>query len=192
MEAKEILARVKEFFNELTAPAPAPAPEAPVKLSEYEVKGGGMVTIDKLEAGGVVLIDGAPAVAGELELADGTKLVIAENGVIAEVMPGAAAEATEVPGMPDVDMAGKFAALEQLATGKFTEYETKFAAYENRFAAQELQLSKANKVIEQLLQLSQVLVDAPAAQPDPAVKTAAGFQAEPKEKKIAYDILFKD
>lgn len=189
MEAKEILARVKEFFNELTAPAPAPAPEAPVKLSEYEVKGGGMVTIDKLEAGGVVLIDGAPAVAGELELADGTKLVIAENGVIAEVMPAAA---PAEPAAPEVDMAGKFAALEQLAQGKFTEYETKFAAYENRFAAQELQLSKANKVIEQLLQLSQVLVDAPAAQPDPAVKTAAGFQAEPKEKKIAYDILFKD
>lgn len=188
MEAKEILARVKEFFNELTAPAPA-AHTAPVQMSEYELKVGGTVTIDKLEAGGVVLIDGAPAVAGELELADGTKLVIAENGVIAEVMPAAA---PAEPAAPEVDMAGKFAALEQLAQGKFTEYETKFAAYENRFAAQELQLSKANKVIEQLLQLSQVLVDAPAAQPDPAVKTAAGFQAEPKEKKIAYDILFKD
>ncbi len=102
-------------------------------------------------------------------------------------MPAAAPEA---PAAPEIDMAGKFAALEQLAQGKFTEYETKFAAYENRFAAQELQLSKANKVIEQLLQLSQVLVDAPAAQPDPSVKTAAGFKAEPEEKKFNAHALF--
>ena len=184
MEAKEILARVKEFFNELTAPAPAPAaPAAPVQMSEYDLKDGGKVTIDKLEAGGVVMIDGAPALPGELELADGTKLVIAENGVIAEVMAG---EAPAAPEAPEMDMGSKFAAFETIANEKFAQYETKFAAYENRFAAQEVQLAKATKVIEELLKLSTLLAEAPAAPADPVVKGAASFKAE---KKVP-DILF--
>lgn len=180
MEAKEILQRVKEFFNELTAPAPAPV--APVQLSEYDLKDGGKVSIDKLESGGTVMIDGAPALPGELELADGTKLVIAENGVIAEVMAGT----PETPEVPELDMGSKFTAFESLATGKFQEYETKFAAYENRFADYEVKLSKATKVIEELLKLSTLLADAPAAPADPVVKAPAGF----KEQKKVPEILF--
>lgn len=184
MEAKEILQRVKEFFNELTAPAPAPAaPAAPVQMSEYDLKDGGKVSIDKLEAGGTVMIDGAPALPGELELADGTKLVIAENGVIAEVMAGGTPETPEVP---ELDMGSKFAAFETLAQGKFQEYETKFAAYESRFADYEVKLSKATKVIEELLKLSTLLADAPAAPADPVVKAPAGF----KEQKKVPEILF--
>ena len=77
MEAKLILEKVKQYFADLTAPVTAAAP--PV---EYEVAGGGMATIDKLEVGGVVLIYGAPALPGDLELADGTKITIVDNGVI--------------------------------------------------------------------------------------------------------------
>ena len=184
MEAKEILARVKEFFNELTAPAPAPAaPAAPVQMSEYDLKDGGKVTIDKLEAGGVVMIDGAPALPGELELADGTKLAIAENGIIAEVMPGGAPAAPEAR---EMDMGSKFAAFETLAKEKYAQFEAQLAECSARFAAQEVQLAKATKVIEELLKLSTLLAEAPAAPADPVVKGAASFKAE---KKVP-DILF--
>jgi len=183
MEAKEILAKLKQAFNDLvapaaTAPAPAAAADAP---KEYEIAGGGKCMIDKLEAGGIVLIDGAPALPGDLELADGTKLTVGDNGVISAITPATPA-APDAPA-PD-DMSAKFSALETMATEKFAAYETKFSAYEQRFADYEVKLGKANKVIEQLLQLSTVLVEKPAAPADPAAsRQNNGF----KEKELDYD-----
>lgn len=88
---KDILNQVKEFFNTLIAPAPV-APVAPVAMgTEYTLQDGTTkVTIDKLEAGGIVKIKdmtGAESVApaGEHTLQDGTVLVVAEGGVISEV-----------------------------------------------------------------------------------------------------------
>ena len=110
MEAKEILQKVKEFFNELTTPEE----KKPVKMSEYQLKDGGMVQIEELTVGGVVMIDGAPALPGELELVDGTKIVVGENGVISEVKP---ASETPAPEMPEMDMGSKFAAFDPAKRG---------------------------------------------------------------------------
>jgi len=182
MEAKEILLRVKEFFNELTQKQPEPT--APVKMSDYQLKDGGTVQIEEMQVGGVVMIDGAPALPGELELADGTKIVVGENGVISEIKP-----ASEMPPaeLPEMDMGSKFAAFEQMTAGKFSEYESKFAAYESKFADYEVKLGKATKVIEELLKLSTILAEAPATTPDPVVKAPANFK---EEKKINFDALF--
>jgi len=172
MEAKEILAKVKEFFSDLTAPV------AQVQLSEYDLKSGGKVTIDKLEVGGIVMIDGAPSLPGELELADGTKITVADNGVIAELESAVA----DTPAAPDAnpagDMGAKFASFETATNEKFAAYETKFAAYEQRFADYEVKMAKANKVIEELLKLSTLIVEAPAAAPDTATKTVNTFKEE--------------
>lgn len=172
MEAKEILAQVKQFFTDLMAPPPAPAaaagdaPPSPA-ATEYELKIGGKVTIDKLESGGIVLIDGNPAVAGDLELADGTIVTVGDNGVITAVVPGAGGE----------DMATKFAAFETSTNEKFTNYETKFAAQELQLSEMKVSLAKATKVIGKLLELSELIVDQPAGKPDPA---AAAFKDELK------------
>lgn len=183
-DAKLILAKVKEFFNELTTPASvdqaetpaAPATEAPV-MTDYELKDGGMVSIDKLEVGGTVMIDGNAALPGDIELKDGTKITIGDNGVITAIeMPSAPEEVA-----PAVeDMSAKFEAFTTATNEKFAAYESKFAEYEAK-------LGKANKVIEELLKLSQLIVDAPAAQPDVVVKTANTFK---EEKKKNYEILF--
>lgn len=183
-DAKQILAKVKEFFNELTTPASvdqaaapvAPATEAPV-MTDYELKDGGMVSIDKLEVGGTVMIDGNAALPGDIELKDGTKITIGDNGVITAIeMPSAPEEVA-----PAVeDMSAKFEAFTTATNEKFAAYESKFAEYEAK-------LGKANKVIEELLKLSQLIVDAPAAQPDVVVKTTNTFK---EEKKKNYDILF--
>ena len=183
MEAKEILQKVKEFFNELTTPEE----KKPVKMSEYQLKDGGMVQIEELAVGGVVMIDGAPALPGELELVDGTKIVVGENGVISEIKPASAVPPAEAPETPSMDMGSKFAAFEQMTAGKFSEYENKFAAYESKFADYEVKLNKATKVIEELLKLSTLLADAPAATADPVVKAPSNFK---EEKKINYNALF--
>ena len=181
MEAKDILEKVKLFFNELVAPAvpaAAAAPPAADAAKEYELKIGGKVTIDKLEVGGVVMIDGAPAVAGDIELADGTMITVGDNGVISEIKPGMPAEP------PAPDMGAQFSEFKTSAETKFAAYENKFAAYEQRFADYEVKMSKATKVIEQLLQLSQLIVEAPAAAADPGVKSPAAFTEKPELQKF--------
>jgi len=177
----EVLSRVKQYFTELMAPVPpvhAPAPVAAAEPTEHELKDGGKVTIDKLEVGGIVMIDGGPALPGDLELADGTKLTIGENGVISALVPGESA-ASAAPD-PTVEMSTKFASFETATNEKFAQYETKFSAYEQRFADYEVKMKKANKVIEELLNLSQLIVEAPAAAPDPAVRGGAGFSKDEK------------
>lgn len=190
MEAKEILARVKALFTELAAPAAPAMPAVPAATDapkEYELKDGGKVTIDKLEVGGIVMIDGNPALPGDLELADGTKLTVGDNGAITAVTPGTGVEPAEPIAEPaGEDMGTKFTAFEKLTSEKFASYETKFAAYEQRFADYEVKMSKANKVIEELLKLSQLIVDAPAVQADPAARTGNTF----KEEKGYSPILF--
>lgn len=183
MEAKEILQQVKLFFNDLINPAPAPVAAAdPAAPKEYELKIGGKVMIDKLEAGGIVMIDGAPALPGDIELMDGTMITVGDNGVISEIKTATPADTP--PAAPD-EMGAKFTAFETSANEKFASYEAKFTAYETRFAATELQLAKATKVIDKLLELNTLLVEAPAGNPDPA---AGKFKDE--EKKTYSPILF--
>lgn len=195
-DAKTILDNAVQFFNDLVAPAPAPA--APVEAAapvEYEIKGGGKVTIDKLEAGGIVMIDGSAALPGDLELADGTKLTIGDNGVISAIEMGAPAPDAPVEDLP-VDMGAKFTAFETASNQKFAAYEAKLSAYEQRFAANEGQLGeykaelgKHKEMIEKLLQFGKLMVDAPAASADPATKVTNNFKNIDEPKK-ALDLLF--
>ena len=188
MDAKEILAQVKVFFNDLVAPVAAAAPPATPTAgeNEYELKIGGKVTIDRLEVGGIVTIDGSPALAGTLELADGTEVVVGDNGVISAVTP--AAGTPDAAAAPTVDMTAKFTEFETATNGKFAEYESKFAAYETQFAAFQTKLNKADKVIGELLKLSTLIVEAPAGQPDQSVRSGNAFKEEKKEKDLS--ILF--
>jgi hypothetical protein len=144
-----------------------------------------------MEVGGVVMIDGNPAIPGELELADGTLLVVGDNGVITEVKPAQAMP--ELP-MPDSELGkaakdlSRFDAFETLTNEKFASYEAKFAAYEDRFAAYEEKLNQSKQMIEQLLQFGKIMVEKPVSAPDASVKTSNAFKAEKPERN--FDILF--
>lgn len=172
MDAKEILGKVKQLFADLTAPAaPAPAPAAAADApKEYEIAGGGKCMVDKLDVGGIVMIDGAPALPGDLELADGTKITVGDNGVISAVTPGAAAPPAPPAPPSGEDMGAKFTQLETATNEKFTAYEAKFSAYEQKFADYDAKLAKQNEMIEKLLQFGQLIVDKPAAPADPGVR----------------------
>jgi hypothetical protein len=187
MEAKEILQKVKQYFNELAAPEVMAAPM--VEPKEYELKDGGKVMIDVLEVGGIVMIDGSAALPGEAELVDGTKMTIGDNGVITAIELGTGVEPVEPIGEPIVeDMGSKFAAFETLTTEKFANYENRFSAYEQRFADYEVKMKKATKVIDELLKLSTLLVEAPVQAPDSSVRTSNAFKEEVEKKNL--NILF--
>ena len=185
MEAKEILQKVKQYFNELAA---APEIDKMMEATEYELKDGGKVMIDKLEVGGIVMIDGNAALPGEAELADGSKMTIGDNGVITAIEVVKPEEEEEEMIEPIQDMSSKFAAFETLTSEKFANYEIKFSAYEQRFADYEVKMKKANKVIDELLKLSTLLVEAPVQAPDNSVRTSNAFK-EVEEKK-SLNILF--
>lgn len=184
MEAKEILTKIKQLFADLTAPVAAAEPAAPEVAipTEYELKDGGKVMIDKLEVGGIVMVDGAAALPGDLELADGTKLTVGDNGVISDLTMGTPAEPITEPVIED--MGAKFTAFEIATNEKFANYASKFEAQEIQLGKMTTQLNKANKVIEQLLTLSQLIVDAPAAAPDAAAKTSNNFKEEKQQAFI--------
>jgi len=183
MNATEIINKLRETFSEMTGTT-APAIQ---NFMDATLMDGTPIQVTELAVGGIVSINGTPAPVGEYQLSDGSYLVVGDNGAITELKPvDTAAPATDAA-LPE-DMSSKFAAFETSTNQKFASYETKFSAYEQRFADYEVKLSKANQVIEGLLNLTQTLAETPTGIPDESVKTTNTFK---EESKFNYSILFK-
>ena len=188
--AQSILNKVSMFFAELVGDQMPPVSGEPkaeeTKMMQAKLKDGTVVEVTEMAVGGIVTIEGMPAPVGEHELEDGTKIVLGDNGVIMEIMPKVEEEApsieTEVPVVED--MSAKFAAFENVTNEKFAAYEDKFAAYE-------VKLTQANKVIEGLMQISKMLVEAPQVQADSSVKTSNAFSEVKKDARAEFENFSK-
>lgn len=180
MNAKEILQKLKLALMD----EPAPSGEVKTEMISATLMDGTEVNVDKLEVGGMVMIGLEPAPVGKHILADGTKIVLVDNGIIESITPAEAPLETPIEaGYPKKEMEARFASIEQMTNEKFSSYESKFSAYEGKFAEYEAKLNKANTVIEGLLGLTQLLVEQPTSTPDAAASNgAAKFQkVQPKE-----------
>lgn len=190
-DAQNILEKVSMFFAELVGAEEMPAvsgePKAEVKMMEAKLKDGTIVEVTELAVGGVVTIEGKPAPVGEHELEDGTIIVLGDNGAIMEIKPKMEVE-VEVEAKKDEevkeDMSAKFAAFESATNEKFAAYEDKFAAYETK-------LTQANKVIEGLMQISKMLVEAPQGTPDASVKASNNFAEQKLDAKAEFEKFSK-
>ena len=188
--AQSILNKVSMFFAELVGDQMPPVSGEPkateTKMMEAKLKDGTVVEVTELAIGGIVTIEGMPAPVGEHELEDGTKIVLGDNGVIMEIMPKSEEDAPaieiEVPVVED--MSAKFAAFESATNEKFASYEDKFLAYE-------VKLTQANKVIEGLMQISKMLVEAPQVQADSSVKTSNAFSEVKKDARAEFENFSK-
>ena len=188
-QAQNILDKVSMFFAELVGTEQMPMPSgetaAPVKMMEAKLKDGTIVEVTELAVGGIVTIEGLPAPVGEHILESGETIVLADNGVIMEIKPKMEDEVSVEVEMPVVeDMSAKFAAFESATNEKFTAYENKFAQYEAK-------LSQANKVIEGLMQISKMLVEAPQSAPDAGVKTSNAFADQKLDAKSEFEKFSK-
>lgn len=147
----------EKFFGSPVVPAPAMTTE-PEKLStDVTLKDGTVVTVDKLEVGGVAMVGDAPAPVGEHELADGTKIVVGEGGVIEAVQP---AVMPEEEMQKPVDYSEQFKAYDDKLAAyeqKFTEHLTAFNSIAEKFAAQE-------QKIQNLIELVGKIVEEPTAE----------------------------
>jgi hypothetical protein len=177
MNAKEILQKLKLALMD----EPAPSGEVKTEMISATLMDGTEVTVDKLEVGGMVMIGLEPAPAGEHILADGTKIVLVDNGIIESITP--AEPAIEVED-PSIEIESRFAKIEQSTNERFSSYESKFASYEGKFAEYEAKLNKANTVIEGLLGLTQLLVEQPTATADAAASNGAAKFAKQDPKEL--------
>jgi uncharacterized short protein YbdD (DUF466 family) len=187
-DAQNILEKVSLFFAELVnnedMPMPSGEPKAEVKMMEAKLKDGTIVEVTELAVGGIVTIEGVPAPVGEHELESGEVIVLGDNGAIMEIKPKMDEVSVEVE-VPEVeDMSAKFAAFESATNEKFSAYENKFAQYEAK-------LGQANKVIEGLMQISKMLVEAPQSAPDAGVKTSNNFAEAKTDAKAEFDKFSK-
>jgi len=188
-DAQNILEKVSLFFAELVnnedMPMPSGEPKAEVKMMEAKLKDGTIVEVTELAVGGIVTIAGVPAPLGEHELESGDVIVLGDNGAIMEIKPKKQDEVSVEVEVPEVeDMSAKFAAFESATNEKFSAYENKFAQYEAK-------LGQANKVIEGLMQISKMLVEAPQSAPDAGVKTSNNFAEAKTDAKAEFNKFSK-
>jgi hypothetical protein len=172
MKATEIIEKLRAAFAELTgapAPQPKPAPAPKPQVFGYKLADGTEIEVSgEVAPGSVVTIQGVPAPAGEHVLEDGTKIEVAEAGVITEV------EAPE-PAAPVVDEEMK---------KKMDEMQAAQAAFAKQTSERIDQLIATNEkyreMFAQMLELTEALAKAPVAPADPVVQKDQ-FAAQPKD-----------
>ena len=176
----ELLQEVKKLvFQEETATIPS-----------YSLEDGTKIMIDKLEVGGIVTLeDGSPAPVGEHTLADGTKIVVGEGGVIAEIMPKEVEEdkveieiesAEDVKKKEDEEMKKKIAEME----GKFSAYEANFSALQSDYEGLKAAFGKQSEAMQGLIQLVDTLVNVPSQEPAEVPNSFKKHSAETKADKV--------
>ena len=175
----ELLQEVKKLvFQEETATAPS-----------YSLEDGTKIMIDKLEVGGVVTLeDGTPAPAGEHTLADGTKIVLAEGGVIAQIMPKEVDDKVEIEiesaedakKKEDEEMKKKIAEME----GKFSAYESNFSALKSDYDGLKSAFAKQSEAMQGLINLVDTLVNVPSQAPAEVPNSFKKHSASTKEDRI--------
>ena len=175
----ELLQEVKKLvFAEETAPAPS-----------YSLEDGTKIMIDKLEVGGVVTLqDGTPAPAGEHTLADGTQVILAEGGLIAEIKPKEVEEkveieiesAEDVKKKEEEEMKKKIAEME----GKFSAYEANFSELKSDYDGLKAAFAKQSEAMQGLISLVDTLVNVPSQQPAEVPNQFTKHSASTKEDRI--------
>ena len=183
MTALEALNKIKAMFAE-AGELPAVAPG--LALAEYVLMGGAKVNIDKLEVGGKVEVIGedgslSPAPVGEHELADGTKIVVDEAGIITSVSVPEAAPSVEV------EVEAKVDEEKEMMKKKIQQMEEELSAMKAKFSEVEgAAVAQSEKFASAITQLTDVVVglcNTPSVDPLPQADKSYKF-VESKQSKI--------
>lgn len=176
MTAQEALLKIKAMFAEAQAPEVAVA-----SFAEYVLASGAKVMIDKLEVGGkVVLVDEAgnesPAPVGEHTLADGTKIVLDEAGMILSIVAPEVEVEVEAPESEIELMKKKVAEME-------AQIEEMKKMKMNSDALLNEQSEKFSKAITELTDVVIELTKTPSVQPEAPKEKFRHFDS--KQDKIS-------
>lgn len=154
MNAKEAIESIKKLVFGDENPEPVPSPQPEVFGTEYKLKDGTSIMIDKLEAGGIAKIGDAVAPDGQHTLEDGTVFEI-KDGVIIAVAPKAEEPEMEIEIKKEMEkMKEQFEAMKE----DFETLSAKFEKVSVKADTQEL----ANK---ELVKLVEFLAEQPKEEP---------------------------
>jgi hypothetical protein len=183
MTTIEALNKIKAMFAEMPSEVATPQEPAAPEFKEYVLKDGTKVKIDKLEVGGsVVLVDEmgneTPAPVGEHELADGSKIVLSESGVIMEIkMP----EVEEAPAEVEVEIEDEMAKKIQQLEAEVEDLKKKKKEEEMRVSAFE---SKFSKALSDLTDVIVGLANTPSATATETPKEKFNKHIESNKSKV--------
>lgn len=142
------------------------APQSGVesKFAEYKLKSGAIVSIDKLEVGGSVTLNGEPAPDGEHEFEDGTKIVVS-GGLITEVkaesQPSVEIEVEAMKKLP-----GMFSEMEQ----GFAAAKTDISELKSTIDEQKNIIAKQSETLKQMFHLVETIANSSIQPPVEKVK----------------------
>lgn len=177
MNYQETINKIKQLF-EAAAPEVGVAPVNPnvTALADYILQDGTKVSVDKLEIGGMVTIDGTPAPDGEHQLQDGT-VISTKDGAIVEISTPAEETIDE-----EVTSDLKKQKMEEL--GKtMDETSTKVKMIEEA-------LAKQGEAIKSMMELVEKMAQAPISEPAATVKNQYTAQA-PMTKDEKFEGIVK-
>jgi uncharacterized coiled-coil protein SlyX len=148
--------------------APNVAPQSGVesKFEDYKLKSGAVVSIDKLDVGGSVTLNGEPAPDGEHEFEDGTKIVVA-GGLITDVKKAEVAPVVEVEVEAMKKLPGMFSEMEQ----GFAAAKTDIAELRSTIAKQNGTIEKQAEALKQMFSLVETIANSSIEQPTEPVKS---------------------
>jgi uncharacterized coiled-coil protein SlyX len=167
MTPKEAVEKIKTMiFGDEEKQMSTPAPSEPLKFMEYKLKGGAVVSIDKLEIGGSVTLNGEPAPDGEHEFEDGAKIVTA-GGLITEVKQPEVAPVVEVEVEAMKKLPGMFSDFQQ----GFAAAKTDIAQLKKTIAEQKNTIDKQSETLKQMFSLMETIANTSVQQPTEKVKS---------------------
>jgi len=172
MSTKEAVEKIKSMlFGDMVKPEPvapksgvmAPVDVAPKsgeeqKFMDYKLKSGAVVSIDKLEVGGSVVLDGQPAPDGEHEFEDGTKIMVS-GGLITEVKPSEG---------PSVEV--EVEAMKKLP-GQFSAIELSFAEQAEEVKELKKTIQKQDEALKQMFSLVEKIANNSVEKPIEKVRS---------------------
>jgi hypothetical protein len=114
MSTKDAIEKIKSMlFGDQEKQVAVPEPAEPQKFEDYKLKSGAVVSIDKLDVGGSVTLEGNPAPDGEHELENGKKIET-KGGLIVSVKDMVEAPKVEVEVEAMKKLPGMFAEMDNL------------------------------------------------------------------------------
>lgn len=185
-EESNIMSDIKELWNQFkekfmggvpaTPNAPA-APATPEKMSqEYTLKDGTVVTAEVLEPGGVLMVGDVPAPAGVHEFQDGTKVTVAEGGLIQSVEPALAPADPAAP----ADYSEQFKSYDE----KFSTWDQKFTEHINAYNTMSGEFNSLKEKFSAMADLVGKLIETPTAESVQGNKGQFNSNKPAREEKL--------
>jgi hypothetical protein len=158
MSTKEAIEKIKNMLFNDNAPGVELPKVEPVKMVEVKTKDGVILEVDKLEVGGLVLLNGAPVADGDYEAEDGTKMKVV-SGLITEIQ---AAEPVAV----EIEVE----AMKKLP-GMFSAINADFAATKNEIADLKKTIATQKESLKQMFSLVEKIAQSSIEKPIEKVKS---------------------